>query len=419
MKTLNRIAAITASAALLTGGGVWLHEKAQAKDRPAYHTVQVEKGDIESTVTATGNLAAVRTVQVGTQVSGQVSQIDVDFNQHVAKGQLLATIDPTLARQAVADAQASLDRSLAELGAAQKNADRNKALVDEGLIPRATYDDLASQAAVARANVSSARVAVDRARQNLAYTEIHSPIDGVVVERNVDVGQTVAASLAAPQLFLIANDLSQMQIVVSVDESDIASIREGQPVRFTVQARPSERFTGKVEQVRLKSTTTENVVSYDVVVSAQNPDGKLLPGMTARVEFLVDSAKDVFKVATAALRFHPQGEATSGTAANNERRPRTGSRTSTTTNTTTTTGAARPRPGQLWTVDGAGRLTAIRVRTGISDGVMTAVSGDGLEAGLQVVTGLEKSEATTASAAASPLQPQRAGGGGMRGPGGF
>src|SRR3954470_14479786 len=302
----RRMAVIGTTVAVLTGGGVWLHQQAQAKDRPAYKTVAVEKGDLEATVSATGNLAAVRTVQIGTQVSGQVAALEVDFNQQVKKGQLLARIDSTLARQSVADAQASLDRSQAELVAAQKNAERNKTLLDEGLVARSTYDDLAAQLAVAPANVSSARVAVERARQNLAYTEIHSPIDGVVVERNVDVGQTVAASLSAPQLFLIANDLTHMQIVVSVDESDIASIREGQPVRFTVQARPNERFRGRVEQVRLQSTTQENVVSYGVVVSVENKDGKLLPGMTARVDFLVDSATDVLKVANAALRFHPE-----------------------------------------------------------------------------------------------------------------
>jgi HlyD family secretion protein len=420
----RRIAVITTAVAAATGGGLWLHQQAQAKDRPAYRTVAVEKGDLEMTVSATGNLAAVRTVQVGTQVSGQIAQMEVDFNQHVKKGQLLARVDSTLARQAIADAQASLDRSQAELVGAQKNAERNKTLLDEGLVARSTYDDLAAQLAVARANVTSARVAVDRARQNLAYTEIHSPIDGVVVERNVDVGQTVAASLSAPQLFLIANDLSHMQIVVSVDESDIASIRDGQPVRFTVQARPSERFTGRVEQVRLKSTTTENVVSYDVVVSAENKDGKLLPGMTARVEFVVQSATDVLKVANAALRFKPATEATSG------RRQRAGSGTGTFASTatsastsTSTNGGPRMRRAQLWTVDGAGRLKAIPVRTGISDGVMTEVSGDGLEAGAEVVSGLEKAEgASTPAAASNPLQPQRSGGpgaGGPRGPGGF
>jgi HlyD family secretion protein len=252
----------------------------------------------------------------------------------------------------------------------------------------------------------------------------------------------VAASLSTPQLFLIANDLTHMQIVVSVDESDIASIKEGQPVRFTVQARPRERFTGKVEQVRLKSTTTENVVSYDVVVSAENEDAKLLPGMTARVEFLVQSATDVLKVANAALRFKPEGVAAPAAAASAPRtgaspdperaarwRPRAAAGTAMGSDAASAGNAARTgRPSgsrskraQLWTVDGAGRLKAIPVRTGITDGVMTEVSAQGLEPGTQVVSGLEKTEAAAStSTTANPLQPQRGpGGAGRRAPGGF
>jgi HlyD family secretion protein len=376
---------------LLAAGGLWLHQRAEARERPEYRLVEVEKGDLEVRVSATGALAAVRTVQVGTQVSGQIAQMEVDYNDRVTKGQLLARIDPTLARQAVADAQASLDRALAEQAAAQQEEKRNRLLVAEGLLAPSAFEPMQTRLAVAKANVSSARVAVQRARQNLAYTEIRSPIDGVVVERNADVGQTVAASLSAPQLFLIANDLSRMQIVVSVDESDIASIREGQPARFTVQARPRERFTGRVEQVRLQSTTLENVVSYGVVVSVENPELKLLPGMTARVEFLVDSAAGVLKVPNAALRFRPESAAA----------PAPGGR------------ASRERPAsQLYVLaDGAPR--AVPVRTGLSDGVMTEVEGAGLEPGMPVIVGVQTADA--APAAANPLQPRM---GGSRRPGG-
>jgi HlyD family secretion protein len=387
---------------LLVGGGLWLHQRAEAKERPEYRLVAVERGDLEVLVSATGNLAAVRNVQIGTQVSGQLAEIHVDFNDRVTKGQLLARIDPTLAHQAVADAQATLSRAMAEQQAAQQEEQRNRLLVQEGLLAPSAFEPMQTRLAVAKSAVASARVAVQRARQNLAYTEIRSPIDGVVVERNVDVGQTVAASLSAPQLFLIANDLSRMQIVVSVDESDIASIREGQPVRFTVQARPRERFEGRVEQVRLQSTTLENVVSYGVVVTVQNPEGKLLPGMTARVEFLVDAAEDVLKVPNAALRFRPES-----VAANPSPSP-----------------AARPsgrargeRPAsQLWTLEN-GKPKAVTVRAGLTDGVMTEVQGAGVEAGLQVIAGVQTAEAAT-SAAANPLQP-RMGGGSTRRPGGF
>jgi HlyD family secretion protein len=360
--------------------------------------VAVEKGDVEVQVSATGALAAVRTVQVGTQVSGQLAEILVDFNARVTKGQLLARIDPTLARQAVADAQASLDRVMAEQVAAQQEHQRNQLLVKEGLLAPSAFEPMQTRLAVAKANVSSARVAVQRARQNLAYTEIRSPIDGVVVERNVDVGQTVAASLAAPQLFLIANDLRHMQIVVSVDESDIAAIEQGQPVRFTVQARPRERFTGRVEQVRLQSTTLENIVSYGVVVSVENPDMKLLPGMTARVEFQVDSATDVLKVANAALRFRPEGTAAVPS-------PAPGA------------GARRERPAsQVWTLQ-KGVLEAVPVRAGLTDGVMTEIEGPGLAPGTQVIAGMQTAE-VAAPAATNPLQPRTGGGGAGRRPGG-
>jgi HlyD family secretion protein len=392
----RRVGVIVTATGLFVGGGLWLHNRAEARDRPAYRFVAVERGDLEVEVSATGALAAVRTVQVGTQVSGQLAEIHVDFNDRVRKGQLLARIDPTLARQAVADAQASLDRVMAEQVAAQQELQRNQLLVNEGLLAPSAFEPMQTRLAVAKANVSSARVAVQRARQNLTYTEIRSPIDGVVVERNVDVGQTVAASLAAPQLFLIANDLRRMQIVVSVDESDIASIAEGQPVRFTVQARPRERFTGRVEQVRLQSTTLENIVSYGVVVSVENPEMKLLPGMTARVEFQVDSATDVLKVANAALRFRPEGTPAPSAAAGR---------------------GSRERPAsQVWTLQ-KGALKAVRVRAGLSDGVMTEIDGAGLEPGTQVIAGMQVAEAATP--AANPLQPRTGGGAGRRPGGGF
>ena len=395
----RRLGLMAVAASTIAGGGLWLHQRAEARDRPAYRFVIVEKGDVEVEVSATGNLAAVRTVQVGTQVSGQIAELFVDFNDRVRKGQLLARIDPTLARQAVADAQAGLDRALAEQAAAQQEEQRNRTLVQEGLLAPSAFEPMQTRLATAKAGGSSARVAVDRARQNLAYTEIHSPIDGVVVERNVDVGQTVAASLSAPQLFLIANDLSHMQIVVSVDESDIASIREGQPARFTVQARPRERFNGRVQQVRLQSTTLENVVSYGVVVTVDNPEMKLLPGMTARVDFTVDSASDVLKVANAALRFRPEGSATAP-AAGSPGSAR-GSR-------------ERPAAQQLWRLQGD-TLKPVPVKAGLSDGLMTEVEGSGLEAGMEVIAGVQTAEA--ASPAVNPLQP-RMGGGASRRPGG-
>ena len=280
-----KVTAATAMVALF-GGTAWLYKRADGKELPQYRTAAVTRASIKSTVSATGALGAVRTVQVGTQVSGQLAQIFVDFNDHVKKGQLLARIDPTLQQQAVEDAQAQLERAQATLTQAQDDYNRNKQLLDAKVITAQEFSTVQSNFSVQQATVKSAHIALDRAKQNLAYTSIYAPIDGVIVERDVDVGQTVAASLSAPQLFIIANDLSEMQILASVDESDIGVIKEGQPVQFTVQSYPGQTFTGSVEQVRLQSKTQDNVVNYTVVVGVKNDTQKLLPGMTATVTFL-------------------------------------------------------------------------------------------------------------------------------------
>jgi HlyD family secretion protein len=295
---------------------------------------------------------------------------------------------------------------------------------------------------VAQAQVKSAQVTLDRAKQNLSYTNIYAPINGVVVERNVDVGQTVQASFSAPQLFLIAQDLSQMQIIAAVDESDISSIKQGQEVKFTVQSYPNRTFTGAVDQVRLQSKTTDNVVSYSVVVAVQNPDGQLLPGMTATVEFVTGSAKNVLTVPNAALRFRPTEEelAAAGLPANagqdtTRRRPGAGGSTGAARRAPGggqggqggfgggfagqgggQGGQARQRPrsggfGTLWTQDAAGKLEAIRVRTGLSDGQRTQVMSQNpaLKEGLKVIIGSGFASGGQEATSRSPLTPQRGG----------
>src|SRR5689334_16213704 len=299
-----KVTAATAMVALF-GGTAWLYKRADGKELPQYRTAAVTRASIKSTVSATGALSAVRTVQVGTQVSGQVAQLYADFNDHVKKGQLLARIDPTLQQQAVEDAQAQLERAQATLTQAQDDYNRNKQLLDAKVITAQEFSTVQSNFSVQQATVKSARIALDRAKQNLAYTSIYAPIDGVIVERDVDVGQTVAASLSAPQLFIIANDLSEMQILASVDESDIGVIKDGQPVQFTVQSYPGQNFTGSVEQVRLQSKTQDNVVNYTVVVGVKNDMQKLLPGMTATVVFQTGSADNALSVPNAALRVKP------------------------------------------------------------------------------------------------------------------
>jgi HlyD family secretion protein len=433
----KRIATGAVGLALLAGGA-WFYRHADAKEAPAYRFAAVERGSLQSAVSATGALSAVRTVQVGTQVSGQVSAIYVDFNDRVRKGQLLARIDPTLQQQAVQDAQAGLERAQAQLALAQAEYARNKQLFDAKIVTASEFGAVESNFSVQQANVKSARIALERAQKNLGYTAIYAPIDGVIVERNVDVGQTVAASLSAPQLFLIANNLSQMQILASVSESDIGAIKEGQQVRFSVQPYPNEGFTGAVRQVRLQSTTQDNVVNYTVVIGVSNPDGKLLPGMTATVQFLTGSASDVLTVPNAALRFRPSAEQMADVAG---RRARAAGRDSSARNgARTAADSARWRArrsgvgggsgsgarttsnvGTLWTVDASGKLKPIRARTGLSDGQKTEVQGRDLREGTQVVVGTTSGSQSASQGAQSsnPFQPQ----GGMRrgpgGPGGF
>jgi HlyD family secretion protein len=296
---------LTLTAIAVLALGFLAYRKAAGNDEPVYRFATVERGNLEAAVSATGTLSAVTTVQVGTQVSGKIVEIKADFNDRVKKGQLVARIDPTILQQTVRDAQAGLERNQAEFEQAEREYKRAAGLFERKVLTEIEFNTAKYALAVARANVKSAQVAVDRARQNLAYTEIYAPIDGIVVERNVDVGQTVVASMSTPQLFLMAQDLSQMQILASVDESDIGAIHDGQNVRFSVQAYPNEKFNGQVKQVRLQSKTTENVVNYTVVVLVSNNDGKLLPGMTATLEFLTGTVTDALLVPNSALRFRP------------------------------------------------------------------------------------------------------------------
>ena len=436
----KRIAA-AAAVVVLAAGGVAVYRRADAKQTPAYRFAAVTRGNLESTVSATGALSAVKTVQVGTQVSGQIAAIHADFNQKVRKGQLLARIDPTLQQQAVQDAQAGVERVQSQYTMSKEEYDREKTLFDSKVITASEFNTAQSNYEVAKANMKSAQIALDKARQNLAYTNIYAPIDGVIVERTVDVGQTVAASLSAPELFLIANDLSEMQILAKVDESDIGSIAVGQPVTFTVQAYPNRSFTGTVQQVRLQSTTQDNVVNYTTVISVANLDGKLLPGMTATVQFLTGSAKNVLLVPNAAIRFRatPEmmaqvgmgqrsrtdstrgaGASTSAAGGSNAQRSGAygaGTGASGTRGAGAPNGAARSNAGMLWYLDKTGKLAVARVKTGLTDGQTTEITprdSTVVTAGMQVIVGSNATTtSTTTSSSANPLQPQ--GGGGRRG----
>lgn len=418
MKKTRVTIAVAVIAAI--GAGLWFYQRADASETPLYRFAAVQRANVHSTVSATGALSAVTTVQVGTQVSGQVAEIKVDFNDKVKKGQLLARIDPTLQKQAVSDAEAGVDRAKAQYEAARLDYERSKPLYEAQAITATEFNTSESNYLVSQANLKSAQVALDKARQNLAYTNIYAPIDGVVVERNVDVGQTVAASLQAPQLFLIANDLSQMQILASVDESDIGRIADGQSVSFTVQSYPDETFQGTVRQVRLQSATTENVVNYTVVVSVSNPDGKLLPGMTATATFHTDSADDVLTVPNSALRFRPSGVTAGGTArgeaagastTRSQRGAGASARAATSVEGADTAAGDLRATATLWHLDASGKLLPLPVRTGLSDGQRTEVQGAGLTPGMQVIVGSNgaTSGAAGASSMSNPLQSQQSG----------
>lgn len=287
-----------------------------------FRTEKVSRGDIVSTVTASGTVNAVTTVLVGTQVSGTIKNIHVDFNSPVKKGQLIAQIDPATfeaqveqAKGNLLSAKANLEKAEVALVDSKRTRNRNKELFSRGLIARSdldaaetNYETSNAQVSVAKSQVAQTEAALKNALTNLGYTRILSPVDGVVISRNVDVGQTVAASFQTPTLFTIAQDLTKMQIDTNVDEADIGKVTEGQDVEFTVDAYPDITFEGKVSQVRNAPITVQNVVTYDVVIKVDNPELKLKPGMTANVSIIVAKKDSVLKIPNSALRFRPSDD---------------------------------------------------------------------------------------------------------------
>ncbi len=376
------------------------------KDSAQYFTQKAQQGDIHDIVEATGTINAVTTVQVGSQASGTIQKLFADFNSHVKKGQVIAQIDPSLFQGALLQAKADLESSRANLAnsranlvkaqatAAQAQSDyqRNQGLAKEGIIS-AQQLDLAranAETAVAAVNAAKAQVSqaaadeqqkaatVSVAQTNVDHTTIRSPIDGTVVARNVDVGQTVAASLQAPTLFTIAQDLTKMQVYVSTDESDVGNIHPGQQVTFKVDAFPKDTFSGRVEQVRLNATTVQNVVTYTTVVDFDNPETKLFPGMTAYVSVPVAEANNVVKVPNGALRFTPDLKpdqlsslyAKAGINAPAARKPKgtagqgSGSQAHAPATTTAT----------VWKLSPDKKLEPVQITTGITDHTFTEVA---------------------------------------------
>lgn len=359
-------------------------------------TAIVERGDINRGVATSGSVRALVTVEVGSQLSGQIAELNVDFNSAVTAGQLIARIDPKtfesrvqqseadlkVAKATIQVKQAGITRTEANLRRAELDFNRQKTLLQKGTVSettmdaaRAEYESTKAEVEMAKAELDNARAAakqrkaaLDSAAIDLERTFIRSPIDGVVIERSVDVGQTVAASLSSPVLFKIAQDLREIQIEANVDEADIGNVKKGNSTSFTVDAYPDEEFTGSVGQVRLSPTELQNVVTYTVIISAMNPDMKLLPGMTANVEIVTGIRQNVLRVANEALRFRPRD------AMETEFRINDGAASS------------GGRQGELWIQTDAGGKERRSVRLGLSDDHYTEIIDGDIEAGTEVIT---------------------------------
>jgi HlyD family secretion protein len=394
---MKRRLGITIALVTVTGLSAAAMYTRRGNDAPNVVRDVVSRGSIVSIVSASGTLEAVETVQVGTQVSGSVQTLSADFNSIVKKGQVLARLDPALIqadiernKANVAGAEADAERSRVALNDADTKLQRAKELADRQLLPRSDFDaaEIAQKTAQAQvkasaAQVTQARAALAQSQVNLAKTVITSPIDGIVISRSVDVGQTVAASLQAPTLFTIAADLSRMQLKASIDESDLGNIRDGQAVTFRVDAYPTDTFRGVVQQVRLDPVVEQNVVTYAAIITAPNPDLKLKPGMTATVTVEVARRDNALRVPVAALRFRPSNAVLEALG-----QPRPDSGTTQARPAATGTSGAKPAgtaQGTVW-IDSNNRMQPVSITTGVSDGQFTEIVDGTLQEGTAIVT---------------------------------
>ncbi|MBQ4491610.1 MAG: efflux RND transporter periplasmic adaptor subunit [Pyramidobacter sp.] len=382
MKKLFKFVAFALVASLVAGGGIWYTETRASGADVSYRTARVRRGSLRSTIQATGTLSAEETVDVGTQISGTIREIYVDYNDKVTEGQLIAVMDSRtqqadvdMARANVLSAKADLAKANAKLLKANRDLNRTRQLVKKDLIARSELDaDVAEQATAkadlmaAQARVAQYEATLRKQEINLGYTKIYSPVDGVVVAKNVEKGQTVAASYQTPSIAEIARDLKQMQVEVNVDEADIGSVKVGQKAEFTVDAFTDTTFRGQVTQVRISPKSSNSVVSYTVIVKVNNDEEKLMPGMTANVSLIVTEKNDILLVPNAALRFRPN------------------------VNTEIQMGPRR-RGGNVAAVETPGvyvmmnkKPVKIEVEKGITDGTRTEILS-GVEEGTEVLVG--------------------------------
>lgn len=376
------IVAVAAIAAL----AVWLLSGGKKEEKITFDTAAVAPANIMNSITATGTIEPVTSVTVGTQVSGIVSKLFVDYNTVVKKGQVIAELDKTNLMSQLNTAKTQLATAQSQLNYQTANYKRYKTLFEKGLVAADDFDNAKLSYTQAKEQVASAKEEVQRAQTNLGYATITSPIDGVVLSKSVEEGQTVAASFSTPELFTIAQDLTNMQVVADVDEADIGDVKEGERVTFTVDAYPDDTFEGEVKQVRQEATTTNNVVTYEVVISAPNADLKLKLGLTANVTIYTAERKGVLSVPSKALRFTPQKE---------------------TVGKMKIVDVANAK-NKVWTIEG-NSIVAHKVNIGMTDGTNTQIVG-GIAEGTKVVTGLnvmggEEEKPMEAQGESSPFAP--------------
>jgi HlyD family secretion protein len=443
---------------LLGGGGwYWWKSRNAAADAPAYRTAPVTKTDIVSTISASGTVFPEDVVDVGTQVNGQIASFgvgtdgkEVDYRSTVTEGSLLAKIDDTLyaadvaageAQMAQARAQgqvaeANLAQARAKLQQAERDWARAQKLGESKALSQADFDASKSafeqatagvgvaQASIAQADASvkSAEASLLRSRRNLTFCTIKSPVTGTVLDRRVEIGQTVVSSLNAPSLFLLAKDLARMQVLVQVNEADIGRVKPGEPVTFTSDAFPGETFTGEVRKVRLNGQLTQNVVTYTVEIATDNKSMRLLPYLTANVRFILDRREDVLAVPNAALRWSPPGADTAPPAsaagdrpASAASRPASRGERGSRGDRSSPRGGGKSTRGTVWVLDN-GKLESVTVRIGLSDGTLTEVTGEDLHEGDQVVVGEQVAGAPQGAPGSNPFAPPSpfGGGGGRR-----
>lgn len=387
MKKLSKVWLVVA-VVIIVAIVAWALSGSKKEEQISFETAAVAPANIMNSITATGTIEPVTSVTVGTQVSGIVSKLYVDYNSVVKKGQVIAELDKTNLMSQLNSAKTQLATAQSQLNYQTTNFNRYKTLYQKGLVAADDFDSAKLSYTQAKEQVAAAKEEVKRAQTNLGYATITSPIDGIVLSKSVEEGQTVAASFSTPELFTIAQNLTNMQVVADVDEADIGDVKEGERVSFTVDAYPDDTFEGTVKQVRQEATTTNNVVTYEVVISAPNADLKLKPGLTANVTIYTAERKGVLSVQSKALRFTPQKETVGKMKILDQ------------------TGNAK---NKVWTIEG-NSIVAHNVNIGMTDGTNTQIL-NGISAGVKVVTGLnvtggEQDDAQpNASSERSPFAP--------------